>query len=363
MQGRRGRILLTIFLSVFAIVVLFGAVLAIKVARYARAFQMASGTSLRQLTREVRASWNIVPEQDHGKVTFLVLGVDQVAGRTSGEQGSMLTDSIMLATLDMSRFRLTQLSLPRDLWLQDYRTKINALYFYGSQRTPENPTLFPQVVVQEITGVPTQHVVIINLETVAQIIDALGGVDIEIERSFVDEEFPRSGVDVATVHDPQLLFERVEFIQGVEHMDGARALIFIRSRHSKDLVEGTDEARILRQQKVLQAMMAKLFSPSILRDPQAAGRLYALYKAQFAQSVPFDQVVGIMHTLANRVITLRSFPGLSIQRSTLSIRNEGNEGVLYHPNPRLFGGQWVYVPVDPTWSGVKQEIQGFYEKN
>jgi LCP family protein required for cell wall assembly len=351
-------------LSLFVIALIgVGIVFGYKAVQYVKIFQDAAGISVFELRDQVRSAWNNPVEQQDGRVTFLILGTDELAGRpVNADDGNILTDSIMLASFDIKQLRLTQISFPRDLWIDRYKTRINALYFYGHDKDPQKPTAFPKQVVEEITGVSIQHVVVLNLETVAKVIDALGGIDVQIDRSFTDEQFPRAGVDVTTVHDPKFLYETVSFTQGVERMNGARALVFIRSRHSKDLIEGSDEARIQRQQKVIQAMMARVMSPGIVKDPAKLGALYRLYSTTFSSAIPFNQVVAIGHALVQQ--GLESKEGLStlqIKKATLSIRENGHDGVLIHPDPRKYAGQWLYIPVDPSWLGVQKEIRGFYD--
>ena len=333
-----------------------------KIKRYIQTFEQSAGTSVLEIKRQVLANWETPVLQTNNTVTALILGTDQLEGRpTNNAQANVLTDSMMLASFNLKTFILTQFSIPRDLWIDQYKTKANALYFYGHTQTPQDPASFPKSVIQDITGVPIHYVVVLNLNTVAKVINALGGVDVSIDRSFTDEQFPKPGVDVAVVHDPKLLYETVQFSEGIEHMNGERALIFLRSRHSKDRIEGTDEARILRQQKVIQSMMSKAVNPDILKNPTVLGRLYALYQSEFASAVPFGQVVAIGRYIGQQLTNgQNSIPTLQIQKAAISIQENGQQGVLFHPNPKKYGGQWVYVPVDPSWADLQKEIQGFY---
>jgi len=358
------------FRRFFAVLVLFvlidmaivGVWTGLKLRRYIQTFEQSSSTSILEIKRHIVSNWQTPVKQTDNTVTALILGTDQLEGRPANNaQANVLTDSMMLTTLNLKTLALTQVSLPRDLWIDQYKTKANALYFYGYEKTPQDPTAFPQSAIQDITGVPIHYVVVLNLNTVAKVIDALGGVDVQIDRSFIDEQFPKSGVDVATVRDPKLLYETVQFSQGTEHMSGERALVFIRSRHSKDRIEGSDEGRMMRQQKIMQAMMSKVMNPNILRNPIVLGKLYVLYRSEFSSAIPFDQVVAIGKYMTQQLITVpQTFPALQIKKATISIQENGQKGVLFHPNVKKYGGQWVYVPVDPSWDGLRTEIQGFY---
>lgn len=334
----------------------------LKVKRYIQAFEQSADTSVLEIKRQIMVNWDTPIAQTNNTVTALILGTDQLEGRpTNNAQANVLTDSLILTSLNLNTLTITQVSLPRDLWIDQYRTKVNALYFYGYEKTPQDPTAFPKSVIQDITGVPIQYVVVLNLNTVARVIDALGGVDVAIDRSFTDDQFPKPGVDVTTVRDPKLLYETVQFDEGNEHMNGERALIFIRSRHSNDPIERTDEGRILRQQKIMQAMMSKIVNLGILRNPVVLGKLYALYRSEFSSAIPFGQVVAIGRYMGQQLMKVpQTIPALQIKKATISIQENGQKGVLFHPNPKKYGGQWVYVPVDPTWSELRNEIRGFY---
>ncbi len=355
------------FFAVSALLVFIGMAVVgvrtgLKVKQYIHAFEQSAGTSALEIKRQIISNWKISVEQTNDTITALILGTDQLKGRpTHNSQANVLTDSLILTSLNLKTLALTQVSLPRDLWIDQYRTKINALYFYGYEKTPQDPTAFPKSVIQDITGVPIQYVVVLNLNTVAKVIDALGGVDVQIDRSFTDEQFPKPGVDVATVRDPKLLYETVQFSQGNERMNGERALVFIRSRRSKDRIEGTDEGRIMRQQKVMLAMMSKAMNPAILKNPTVLGKLYALYRSEFSSAIPFDQVIAIGKYVGQQLMNnKKNMTALQIKKATISIQEYGQKGTLFHPDVKKYGGQWVYIPVDSTWNGLRDEIRGFY---
>jgi len=244
-----------------------------------------------------------------------------------------------------------------------YKTKINALYVYGHQKNPEQPESFPRDVIQDVSGLQIQHVVLVNLSTVAEVVDAIGGVDIEVERSFEDKKFPREGVDVMKERDPNILFETVSFNKGVEHMSGDRALKYIRSRQSMDEIEGTDEARIVRQQRALRAIAAAVFSPNTLRDPIKTGTMFLIYQKSFARMMPISEIAAMAHALLNRTANTKPDESpLTFLSRSLSIQDGKNVGVIVHPPTTKYSGQWVYAPVDPTWKGVREEVRRFHEE-
>lgn len=333
--------------------------------RWYTAFQSADGPKWSEVVAMVKRGWKAEPLSSSDVKTVLILGVDSINGRPIGKNNTaILTDSMMVVSFNLKTHTIIQFSLPRDLWIDAYKTKVNALYHYGFDRNPENPTIFPRDVLQNVLGIPIHHVMVLNLSTVAEIIDALGGLDITVDRTFTDDRFPRQGVDITTVRDPAVLYETVRFEKGVEHMNGERALKYIRSRHSTDLLEGTDEARVVRQQKVFQSLLSAITNTRMIMYPKTLGKAYAVYVREFQQVFPVEEVIAVLRTVLQSTVRNGTFvPKITLIRRSISIKENGKSGVLYHPiNGKLssvYGGQWVYLPIDPTWNALQKEIQEF----
>jgi LCP family protein required for cell wall assembly len=162
--------------------------------------------------------------------TILVLGVDKRAhdpGRS---------DSIMLMRSDPGSRTFRQLSIARDMWVDvpgHGMGKINTGYFWGG------PALAIKTV-EGFTGVPVNHVIVISLNSFPRLIDAIGGVDVDVPE---------------TVTSWYSGGKTVTFKKGVQHMDGKQAMIYSRIRKVDD-----DFHRQARQQQVMQALQTKLAS-------------------------------------------------------------------------------------------------------
>lgn len=333
------KILLGIVLVIIFLFVSVAATIGFVAYRVSNQFFSAAHVKPLEFISTLQKGWKTFPDQSGGVVSFLVLGLDEVAGRNE----PVLTDTNLLVLLHWDTGHIDLISIPRDLWIDEYKTKINALYFYGTTKYPDHPEQFPKEVVEKITGVPIQYVVPLKLSQVGALIDTLGGVDVEVQHSFTDALFPRPGVDVAVVKDPKLLYETVSFKQGTEHMNGARALTFIRSRHSTDLIEGTDDARSLRQQQVITAVMKRVMGAVSQFDLKTLGNLYAFYQSTYGNIVPPVQLIAIGKALGQNVLHL-SFQPHDIMP-------------LFRNPPIKKYGQWVYEPIDPTWGALQHDIQ------
>lgn len=271
-------------------------------------------------------------EQTDNRKNILVLGTDALANRAGDP---VLTDTILLFSLNLQTGEFTAISLPRDLWSVEYKTKINALYEYGKERYPDEPQKFPTQVVEQMTGVPIHNTIVLSLDQLKELIDDMGGVSVNVTEGFIDEQFPRTDVDIRTEHDPKKLYETVEFKTGIELMSGDRALKYVRSRHSTQLDQGTDNARSLRQQQVVNAIIAKLREREILRNPELIGKLFDWYKRNFQVELPMEELIHIAYELQEKL------SNISISPQTLSFELDGKTGVIIHPDVRKYN-QWVY---------------------
>jgi LCP family protein required for cell wall assembly len=295
-------------------------------------FTTAAGTSLPQLIQIAQEGWNTKPVTENNRINVLVLGTDQVSNRGNAP---VLTDTIMISSLNLSSGEISLFSLPRDLWHVSYATRINALYAYGKDRYPTEPERFPREVIEEMTGVHIQHTFVITLDTLAQLIDQVGGVEIDVKEGFVDPQFPRSDVDIAKVHDPKLLYETVEFKPGKQQMDGNQVLKYVRSRHAQN-DQGTDNARSSRQQEVIQALIVKFRDPQFYRDLPRLGRLYRFYNERFSKIISVQEAIGIIHLL----LPLKD--QIHLSQGAPSIFPQEANGVITHPPVSKYKNQWVY---------------------
>lgn len=193
----------------------------------------------------------------------LVLGISG-----PGHDGSLLTDSIMLATVDLDNNKVGIVSIPRDMAYprgDGTFEKINSVHAWEEQDHPGEGAVRTAKIFSDYFGINIDHVVRIDFRGFAAFIDAIGGVNVDVERSFADNQYPTTDE----------LWQTVSFKKGPQAMDGATALIYARSRHGTN-GEGSDFARARRQQLIMLAIRQKLLSLNTLTDP---GKLAKLYQA------------------------------------------------------------------------------------
>ncbi|MCS7092916.1 MAG: LCP family protein [Patescibacteria group bacterium] len=190
------------------------------------------------------------------QVNILVLGI-------AGENydGPNLSDSISIFNYNFKTNLLTTISIPRDIWSVTLNDKINSAYAYGEAKKPNHGgVILAKAEISDIVGMPIHYALVIKIDQLKELIDYLGGIEIEVENSFIDDKFPIKGKENDSCNgDPQLKcrYETVIFNRGKNYMSGETALKFIRSRNAQGK-EGSDFAREKRQQKVIEGIRYKL---------------------------------------------------------------------------------------------------------
>jgi len=200
-----------------------------------------------------------------GRTNILVMGK---AGGT--HEGPDLTDTMIVASISHTKPQITTISIPRDLWIPEIRAKINSAYYWGNQKTPGGGISFAKAIAGEVTGVPIHYGVVIDFSAFKDIVDALGGIQVNVENRFIDKLYPVEGRENDLCNGDQTFacrYETVTFNSGLQTMNGDTALVFVRSRHAQGS-EGTDLAREARQQKVIDAIKSKIMNPKIFLSPK-----------------------------------------------------------------------------------------------
>ena len=197
--------------------------------------------------------------EDADRINILLMGIGG-----QGHEGAYLTDTIILASLKPSNNEVALISIPRDLIVEIpgyyYRKINNAVTFGIKDDYPGGGEALLSSIVSKVFGVPIHYYARIDFTGFRKVVDDLGGIDVYVENSFTDYEYP----------DYSFGYQTVSFKQGWQHMNGERALQFVRSRHGTS-GEGSDFARSQRQQKVLFAIKDKFLSLNTIINPKVIG--------------------------------------------------------------------------------------------
>ncbi|MFH1078233.1 MAG: LCP family protein [Patescibacteria group bacterium] len=267
-----------------------------------------------------------------GRMNVMIFGV---GGGT--HNGSQLTDTIILMSVDLKGDRVGMLSIPRDLAYPLGGTqfqKINAVNAYAEQAHPGEGAQIAAKDIGKLLGVRIDHVVKIDFTGFEKFIDALGGLDIDVQRSFVDNTYPTD--------DEQ--WQTVEFTKGQQHMDGKRALIYVRSRHGTG-GEGSDFARSARQQQVIAAVREKLLSAGTLLNPGKIADLWGVVSSNLQSDLSVWDMVKLA-PLATRIDSSSMVTHVLTQEEL---------------NPANVDGSYMLFPKKPDWSDIRTLAQNPFE--
>ena len=202
------------------------------------------------------------------KSTIMIMGVDQ------REDDVGRSDTLMVTMIDPKKNKAALLSVPRDTRVKikgHGYDKINAAYAYGGHKLSEST-------VEDLLGVRIDHYIIINTHSFQRIIDALGGIDINVEkRMYYEDPWDDDGGLV------------IDIYPGMQHMTGEKAIQYVRYRDT----EG-DIGRIRRQQRFMRAVLQKVTTPEIFAKlPEIVGEVAKSVKTDLDTSdmIKFLQIM------------------------------------------------------------------------
>ncbi len=209
------------------------------------------------------AAPSLVPWNGTGRLNVLLIGTDK-----RPNEGTWNTDTLIVASIDPASHQVAMFSLPRDTvgvplppipargtFGATYNMKINSLFLQARAR----PDLFPgggyealKDTLGFLYGIPISYFVEVDFTGFKTVVDALGGVTVNVQVPVVDDYYPGENGTI-----------RVYIQTGVQHMTGSQALIYARSRHGS-----SDFDRASRQQRVLLSLRQQAdFATLIQRLP------------------------------------------------------------------------------------------------
>ncbi len=217
------------------------------------------------------------------RINLLIIGVDKRPGWRDLDPYN--TDTIMVATIDPLTKQASVLSFPRDMWIdihppngRVYEDRINASYAAGVQngRSFDAGARQLETDIKEDFGIEINYWVWLDFKGVEKLVDAIGGIDIDIPYELSVGNWFYSDDDI---HGQWLSFP-----SGKQHLDGYHAVAFGRHREYD-----SDFVRVKRQQLVLRTALSEVFSEGLLNNPLD---LWNAYKDVFHTDIPTGKVAG-----------------------------------------------------------------------
>ena len=302
------------------------------------------------------------------RVNILLLGIGGGA-----HDGPNLTDTIIFASIDPKQKKVTMVTLPRDLYIPELGSKINKAYADGQDK--DKGLVLAKAAVGKVLGQKIDYGFRIDFNGFIKAVDYMGGLDVDVERTFDDYAYPITGkedelcgfeqeaiatlsaqISTGSAQDSEFFpcrFEHLHFDKGMIHMDGLTALKYVRSRHALG-PEGSDFARSKRQEKVISAFKDKVFSAETLLNPLKLLSLYDTFQSSIDTDITKDEYDDFVK-LAQK---MKGAP----TKNYVIDAGDGEEGrpeLLINPPVSLdqYGGAWVLIP--KAGSSDYSEIQSY----
>jgi LCP family protein required for cell wall assembly len=333
----RSLIFISVLIAIFGIVfIVTGALRKTKAYYYFDLFK----TFVRSSTSDFRS--------DENRVNFLILGKGG-----AGHEAPDLTDTMIFASLslDKNNPKISLVSLPRDIWIEPLRAKLNSVYYWGNQKEKGGGLVLSKAIVEEITGKPVHYAFVVDFSLFREVIDILGGVDVYVEESFIDNWYPIAGKENDSCGGDPLLkcrYETVKFEKGWQKMDGDLALKFVRSRKAEG-DQGTDIARSRRQQLVIKAIFSSLQKKEFWSSYDKVRRLADV----FLDNVETDIDLKASLSLLQRFYKPRN-----------NIKNEvlPQDLLLVPPKSPKYDNLYVFIPKSGNWGEINNWFDDFLKQ-
>jgi LCP family protein required for cell wall assembly len=246
------------------------------------------------------------------RVTVLLLGIDQrpeeKAARTPAR-----SDTMILVTLDPLNLTGGMLSLPRDLLVPirgHGEDKLNTAHFWGDYDHYGGGLDLARRTVQYNFGVPVHFVARVDFDGFVKLIDAVGGITVDVDRAILDDQYPDEEYGLTRLYVPV----------GPQRLSGRVALKYARTRHAD-----SDFGRIQRQRKVLQAAREEALAIGIV--PKLPSML-GIVRDAVATDIPITTLLA----LANLARQVPSGAIASRQIDASEVLDPNQDGSVIVPN-------------------------------
>ena len=192
--------------------------------------------------------------ESDGRTNILILGMGG-----SNHPGGLLSDTILVMSIEWKTKKVAMISVPRDLWVPidgHGSGKINEAHAYGQSniKTTGGGGKVASDTVSKVLGIPIHYFVSVDFEGFKKIVDTVGGIDVTVEKDLYDPYYPA---------DNMIDYSPFKITAGDHHLDGATALKYARSRETT-----SDFDRSRRQQIVITALKQKMLTANILANPK-----------------------------------------------------------------------------------------------
>lgn len=265
------------------------------------------------------------------RLNVLILGIRGV----NDPNGGLLSDTIMVISLEPKTGKIALISIPRDLYVEmphhNFKNKINEVYVHGIEDENWKKGLkYSEEAIADVTGLDIHYATSVDFKAFKEIIGTFGGVTITLDKPFSERNQFAEGI--------------IELPAGRQVIDGDTALLFVRARFST-----SDFDRAKRQQQVLLAIKEKAFSLGVLSNPA--------------------KIISILNSLGNHVKTdaelweIKELIVLMQKINTTDVKRKvfdtSESGLLYAS--RDDNGSYILLPEGDDFGKVREACRSIFQ--
>ncbi len=283
--------------------------------------------------------------ESRDRINILLLGI---GGR--GHDGGLLTDTIILASLDVKEKKVSMISIPRDLAINIENQglqKINSINAYAEISEEGSGGIAVSQAVSDVLGIPIDYYITVDFQGFINIVDHLGGLKVYVENTLSDYRYPVAGREENEDYDSR--FEHLYIEKGWHEMDGSTALKFARSRYGIN-GEGSDFARARRQQIIIEAAKNKLISFNTLFNPQAISGILDEVGSSFSTNLKTWEMIKLWS----------DFKDVTKDQIINKVLDNSPNGLLI--DSRSSNGAYILIPRSGDFSEIQYMVNNVFSE-
>lgn len=285
--------------------------------------------------------------EEEDRINILLLGVGG-----DGHEGGQLADTIILLSLKPSTKEVALVSLPRDMAvpsnLSSSWRKINSINAIAEARNTGSGGKVSIENLSQLLNLEIPYYVRLDFAGFVNIIDELGGIEVNVENTLSDRLYPIEGEEDNP--DYYARFKHLYIEKGLQEMSGSLALKYVRSRHASG-IEGSDFARARRQQIVLEALKKRLLSLDMLLKPATVTKVVS----ELDNSINTNLNIWEMLRLWN------NFKDIDNNNIINHVFDDGPGGML--TATRGENGAYILLPRTGNFTEIQNFVNNIFTKN
>jgi len=303
---------------------------------------LAGGLTSAFFFREVHDTMNSVTEQQASiGDTFSAISpwanspLDQANGRTNililgmrgqyDDHGGLLTDSIMIMSIDREAKTATLISLPRDMYTSvpgySGKYKLNRAHALGAQEHPPVGVKTAMDTVEQVTDTPIHYGLRIDFIAFERIVNQLNGITVKVEEPLIDDNY--GGLRIPA---------------GEVEMNGTRARKYVQSRLST-----SDFDRSRRQREVVKAIKREMAKQGVFKNPQFVFNMMQSLEGNIKTTMSPQEIKEALSVGKDIDLQNMKTKGFTTSSSVLTSSKNGQ-------------AQYVIVPKGGSYNGLQQAI-------